>query len=131
MTQRGSDVRSVPNQDLRPAGALDLELALERVSGDMELLHEIAELFLGDVGRMIGDIDAAVTAKDPHALDRSAHALKGCVASFGAQGVYDAALALERMGRSGDLTLMQPEYQTLRTHLERLESDLRALLAVP
>jgi HPt (histidine-containing phosphotransfer) domain-containing protein len=130
MTEKVSEGSSVPNQDLRPAGALDLDLALERVSGDMELLHEIAELFLGDVDRMMGDIDAAVAGKNAHALDRSAHALKGCVSSFGAQGVYDAALALERMGRLGDLTLMEPVHRTLRAELRQLESDLRGLLAL-
>lgn len=109
--------------------ALDLKLALSRVGGDTVLLHEIALLFLSDSERMMQEIDQAVSARDPKALDRAAHTIKGCVSSFGAQGLYEASLALERMGRSGDLANVDREHQTLRTEMALLEFDLRALTA--
>jgi two-component system sensor histidine kinase/response regulator len=111
------------------APALDRDLALSRVGGDLELLQEIALLFLSDSCRMLQEIEKAVAARNAGSLDRAAHTVKGCVSNFGAQGLYDAALALERMGRSGDLSNMEPAYSRLRMEMLQLESDLRALTA--
>ena len=111
------------------ASSLDRELALSRVGGDLELLQEIALLFLSDSERMAREIEKSVQARDAQALDRSAHTLKGCVSNFGAQRLYDFSLALERMGRSGDLTNVEPVYRLLKTELVQLENDLRELTA--
>jgi HPt (histidine-containing phosphotransfer) domain-containing protein len=109
--------------------SLDRELALSRVGGDLELLQEIAVLFLSDSERMLREIASAVAARDPQALDRAAHTLKGCVSNFGAQRLYEASLALERMGRSKDLANVDPAYHMLKAEISQLESDLRALTA--
>lgn len=127
MTQetRGSAAAGTLNR----ARSLDRELALSRIGGDLELLQEIALLFLSDSGRMLDEIHKAVAAHNAGALDRAAHTLKGCVSNFGAQTLYEAALALERMGRSGDLSTVGPAYQQLRAELLQLETDLRELTA--
>jgi two-component system sensor histidine kinase/response regulator len=106
---------------------LDREVALSRVGGDLGLLQEIAALFLSDSDRMLREISNAVASRDAKALDRAAHTLKGCVSNFGAQRVYDAALALEQMGRRGDVTNVDPVFQQLEWEMHRLESDLRDL----
>lgn len=124
-----ADVTGPPPE--RAAKALDWELALSRVGGDADLLQEIALLFLSDSSRMLREIDQAVAARDSRALDRSAHTLKGCVSNFGAQRLYEAALALERMGRSGDLSNMRAKYLALRDELSQLERDLRAITPKP
>src|SRR5664279_1007875 len=96
------------------ARALDRELALSRIGGDLELLQEIALLFLSDSSRMLEEIHKAVVSRNASGLDRAAHTVKGCVSNFGAQELYDAALALERMGRSDDLSGVEPAYRRLR-----------------
>lgn len=111
------------------APALDKEVALSRVGGDLELLQEIAQLFIEDSSRMLSEIRTAVEMRDATKLDRSAHALKGCVSNFGAQQLYDAALTLERMGRGGDLAGVDPAFRSLEREVHRLEGDLQALLA--
>lgn len=121
---RGSSAGSAT---LIGAHALDRELALSRIGGDLELLQEIALLFLSDSSRMLDEIQKAVAARNAGALDRAAHTLKGCVSNFGAQGLYNAALALERMGRSGDLSAMEPTFQRLRGEILQLETDLKEL----
>ncbi len=126
MTESSGPLGAEP---LRPA--LDRELALSRVGGDLQLLQEIAELFLGDSDRMMSEVDRAVELNDAKALDRAAHTIKGCVSNFGAQALYDAALTLERMGRSGDLTDLHPRYRTLQLEMAQLVTDLRGLTAQP
>ncbi len=111
------------------APALDVELALSRLGGDRELFREIALLFLGDAGRMLREIEDSAAAGDPDALHRAAHTLKGCVSNFAADRVYDAALALERMGRAGDLSAVATALQTLKEQSIQLERALRMLIA--
>ena len=69
---------------------------------------------------------AAITRGDSQALQRAAHALKGTVRSFGAQAAGDAALRLEVMGRSGDLT----HAALAGAALEQAVADLERALAV-
>lgn len=117
------------NSTVRHDSALDKELALSRVGGDLELLQEIALLFLSDSERMAREIENSVQARDAKALDRSAHTLKGCVSNFGAQRLYELSLALERMGRAGDLEDVDPVFNLLKQEIHQLESDLRELTA--
>lgn len=116
----------VTEQQLRQ---LDESLALSRVGGDRDLLREVVELFLNDYPDVLEKIRAAVSRRDAGALEQHAHSLKGSVSTFGAQWAFDAALALERKGRSGDLSgieegLGQLEYAlgTLRPDLETLQT---------
>ena len=90
---RGSGAAACdPASELR---ALDRSLALSRVGGDVELLQEIAQLFLEDAPNMLAAIDLALRSGDAHALERAAHSLKGSVSNFGAQCAYEAAFSLE------------------------------------
>src|SRR5882762_4989073 len=82
---------------------LDEALALSRVGGDADLLREVIELFLDDYPQTLENIRSAVAAQDPTALEHQAHSLKGSVSTFGARRAFEAALALEKLGRSKDL----------------------------
>ena len=66
-----------------PESSLDRRLALSRVGGDMELLREIAALFLEECPRSLLEIHQAVTGEDAAKLENAAHSLKGSVANFG------------------------------------------------
>src|SRR5207248_11684273 len=73
---------------------------LARVGGDRELLAEISRLFLDDAPRHLERIRTALDTRDGEALRRAAHGLKGAAANFDADGVVNAARALEEMGRT-------------------------------
>src|ERR1700676_33856 len=83
-----------------PESSLDRQLALSRVGGDLELLREIAILFLDECPRALLEIQRALAAEDAVKLENAAHSLKGSVANFGASAAVAAALRLEQMGRS-------------------------------
>jgi DNA-binding response OmpR family regulator/HPt (histidine-containing phosphotransfer) domain-containing protein len=101
--------------------AFDEEGALERLCGDSELLAAAAEIFLGDMPRML----AAIEAADGPALASAAHELKGAAANLSATALATAAAELEQAGRSGDTT----ESQSLCSALRRQADRLRPLLA--
>jgi CheY-like chemotaxis protein len=106
---------------------LDESLALSRVGGDADLLKEVVELFLDDYPSTFEKIRSAVATRDAAALEHHAHSLKGSVSTFGANRAFEAAFALERQGRSGDLTGVQDGLSRLEQALEALRPELVSL----
>jgi len=108
-----------------PAGAVfDQQATLVRVKGDREMLQEIVQLFRAEAPELLAAIRASMARGDGHALQRAAHSLKGTVRSFGAQAAGDAALRLEEMGRSGDLTQAALACAELEKEVANLEQAL-------
>ena len=105
---------------------LDCAVALERLGGDEELLREVAGLFLDEYPMLMDEIRSAAQARDADALQRAAHSMKGSVSNFGADGVYQAAFALEKKGRSGDL---EPCIERLACALAHIHPALVVLAA--
>jgi HPt (histidine-containing phosphotransfer) domain-containing protein len=81
---------------------LNKETALSHVDGDMQLLSELALMFLEDYPRLIEEAQSAITQNDGAVLERSAHTLKGRLAFFGITGIHKSISHLEIMGRTGD-----------------------------
>jgi two-component system sensor histidine kinase/response regulator len=106
---------------------LDEAVALSRVGGDVELLREVVGLFLDDYPQSLDLIREAVASGDQSGLERHAHSLKGSVSTFGAQEAFDAALALEKQGRSGDLAHSQDGLRRLEHAMLELRPELEAL----
>jgi HPt (histidine-containing phosphotransfer) domain-containing protein len=106
---------------------LNRALALSRVGGDEDLLREIAGLFLDDYPHLVVKIQESLAANDANGLERASHSLKGSVANFGAEPAYQAALELERIGRSNDLTQARAAYQRLEESLHSLQPELLSL----
>jgi two-component system sensor histidine kinase/response regulator len=105
----------------------DRALALSRVGGDLELLREIAHLFLEDSPNLLRAIESALEAGEADRLERAAHSLKGAVANFGAPQVYQAALHLEMVGRGKDLATARRAFERLESSLKALQPELKAL----
>ena len=106
----------------------DLNAAIARVEGDMDLLKEIALLFLEDAPAMLSDLRLAVENSDALAVEKTAHRLKGSVANFGAQAALEAVRKLEQLGRDKDLTDAGIVLPRLELELTRLNLELEALL---
>ena len=105
----------------------DRALALSRVGGDVELLKEIAVLFLNDYPKSLSELHQAVESGDARMLERTAHGLKGSVSNFGARPVVDAALQLETMGRAQKLVEVEQVLHTLELALAVLRPELESL----
>ena len=106
---------------------LDESLALSRVGGDFELLREVVGLFLDDYPNALEKIKSALAANDASGVEHHAHSLKGSVSTFGAKNVFEASLALEKLGRSGNLSGAAEGLRTLESALASLRPELEAL----
>ena len=104
--------------------------AMDRVGGDAGLLREIAALFLDDAPDMMEKVREAIGRRDPDALERAAHSVKGCVATFGAAPAVEAARELELAGRSRNLSEIGPALARLEAALQKLTPEL-SLVAKP
>jgi two-component system, sensor histidine kinase and response regulator len=105
----------------------DQAAAMDRVGGDLELLIELAGMFLDDQPRMMDEIKVAVDSCDGESLHRSAHAIKGAVGNFSAQQAFDAALKLEMLGRGNDFADAKSAFESLEEALGELEPALSSL----
>jgi CheY-like chemotaxis protein/HPt (histidine-containing phosphotransfer) domain-containing protein len=100
---------------------------LARVGGDRALLAEISRLFVEDAPRHLQKIREALDARDGESLRRAAHGLKGAAANFDAEGVVNAARALEEIGRSGEPDAQDAAWNSLTAEMEQLVTMLRTV----
>jgi HPt (histidine-containing phosphotransfer) domain-containing protein len=106
---------------------LDRKVALLRVGGDVELLREIAGLFLETYPELVSELREANKKGDAKALERGAHGLKGSVANFGAPAVVEAAKTLETLGRAQKMDEASVALRNLEIALAALHPELEAL----
>jgi CheY-like chemotaxis protein len=110
-----------------PAPAFDMNQALDRMDGDVELMKELAGLFLDECPQRMADIHAAILRRDPSGLKKSAHVLRGSVANFGARAATEAARRLETSGRDQDWSDVEAAWAALEEAIAGLTPALAKL----
>ncbi len=104
--------------------AVDQTALMSYLGGDVELLKEVVRLFLAESPRCLSQIRKAIRDRDQKSLESASHALKGSVGNLFAQPATEAAWALERMGREGNLAAAEEAYATLEKEIGRLQLAL-------
>jgi PAS domain S-box-containing protein len=112
-----------------PGAPVNRAAALERVGGDLDLLGELAGMFLEGCPQQLAELRAAIDRSDAAAVQRLAHDLKGAVGALGAGPAFEAALRLETMARGGDLAEAGAACAALEEALTRLRPVLAAWAA--
>ncbi len=113
---------------LNATDIIDAATVIARMGGNYKLLNEIARVFLGDCAQLLSEVEKAVQNGDCTAVERSANNIKGAVGNFAAKSAFEAALKLEMLGRSGDLTHAQGAFENLKEKIVNLEYALMNLL---
>jgi len=117
-TSSPSNARSAP---ATPAAAIassariDVELALERTGGDLDLAKELGALLLEEAPKWLADLDAALARGDGATAARAAHTLKGQADHWGAKTAFEHAKRIELAARAGRLA----DAKTAAPHLRR------------
>jgi two-component system, sensor histidine kinase and response regulator len=104
--------------------ALDEVGLLKLVGGNRQLVGELAEMFLEDLGPRVTEITAAVSERNADRLRSGAHLLCGSAGSLKAGVVAAAAGVLEGMGRSGELAEVQHALAELNVAIASLRPRL-------
>ncbi len=105
---------------------IDDQILDECYLGDDELIADVVQVFMEQKDIQVGDVAAAVKARDALAVGRAAHKLKGGLLTIGAAAAGDAALRLEKMGKGSDLSGAEKALASLHTELDRLVEALKA-----
>jgi HPt (histidine-containing phosphotransfer) domain-containing protein len=111
-----------------PSGASDAifdeQAALRHTGGDRKLLRKIVNLFRADATASLKKIGRALSRRNAEALWTTAHALKGSLATIGAQAARRTAGDIERLGRTGSFDGARELYATLQQQLRALDRML-------
>jgi PAS domain S-box-containing protein len=117
-----------PDEEASPPIGFDLATALGRVDGDLELLRELAGLFLGECPQRMAEIRRAIDERDGPGLQQAAHYLKGSVGNFGARQAFEAAGRLVRDGRDRNWERAGQNRAALEEAIGRLEPAFAQLV---
>jgi PAS domain S-box-containing protein len=79
------------------------EKALSAVGDDPALLAELVAIFVDDYPKRLAELHDAIEAGDAERVGQAAHAIKGAVATFGAESARRFAARLEDTAREGRL----------------------------
>ena len=91
----------------------DLESAVDRVGGNIELLVEICGMFMDLWEESQGDFQTALAAQDHDEIRRVAHRIKGSAGNLSAGVVAEAAAELELSGADGEIETVEALVQKL------------------
>jgi PAS domain S-box-containing protein len=130
----GTGKRAVPPAritapNVAPDLVWDRSVALARVGHDLELLRELAGVFLQEAPRLVEEIRSATLKNNAALLKTTAHALKGSIDSFAAKRPFDAARRLETLGRQQDLAGAPEALAVLGREVDRLKEALLEFVA--
>ena len=107
------------------------EVALERLDGSRDLLHDVVEFFFEDSPELLEEIHASLEHGDGRRVERAAHSLKGLSANLEAPEVVEAARRLEQMAHQGDLAAGGLLIASLEQQIARLKEALNGYFEVP
>src|SRR3954471_10934247 len=102
---------------------------LERVDNDWEFLGDTVLMLADDGPILLAEIRRSAQAGDAPGVGRAAHTLKGMISNFCAAEAQSDALAVGEIGKSGDLSNVDPALQKLETQLTALVADLNGFVA--
>jgi CheY-like chemotaxis protein len=122
--QTAATVEGSTTVEGREQEPMDTASALARTGGNVELLTEMAALFLRQLPALLTSLREAVTAGNANAIEGAAHKLRGCIGNFSAKPAFEAAMKLEVLGRDGNLSTAEPVLAELEKEIERLKSAM-------
>ncbi len=101
---------------------------LEELDGDLEFLAESVEILDEDSAKLMEQLKQAFAEQDADTVAKTAHTIKSMVGNFSADPAFNAALAVETMGRNADLSLGAAAIEELESTIGQLQQALHEFL---
>ena len=106
----------------------DQDAALHSTGGSMEVLRDIAELFLQEYPVWLEQLQQSIATSNADVLRRTAHSVKGSSSYFGTEAIQHLAQKLETMGREQSMADAEEVFAELKRLLELLAPALENFL---
>jgi CheY-like chemotaxis protein/HPt (histidine-containing phosphotransfer) domain-containing protein len=129
MAPQGAVAAPPAEEPVRRPAVFDREDGLARVEGMIDVLADMASLFLDEQTSLVQTMTDAFAAGDSQTVADTAHRLKGSAGLLGATGTFIAARDLDDLAKAGDMQSAQPAWETLQSELALLEPELRSFIA--
>lgn len=126
--QRPATAPVLPLPEKARHDVFDRQAALRRTLGKVEILNDMARMFIGDAPMALARMQNAIASGDAKALGGEAHRIKGSAAIFEARAVVDQATRLEAIGRSGNLADAPACLAQFESDLGIFSASLQAML---
>jgi CheY-like chemotaxis protein len=104
------------------------EQLISDLGDDEDLLKTLIQLFLDSTPKLLGELDAALLARNAGALERAAHSLKSSVGNFGAKHAMQLAQSIEFAGKNGELNEASEKVSELHEEMKRVMVALQEML---
>jgi CheY-like chemotaxis protein len=117
-----------PKPGVSQADYLDVESLLQRVSRDLEILHEMSGLFHEDGHRLIQELNQVYQQNDIVGVRRIAHELKGASLTLSATILHQRLGKIEALARDHKMTDIEPILNQLPFIFKQTQQALDALL---
>jgi len=102
---------------------------LQRVDDDWDFLDETVQMLSAEGPALVEEIRRSAAAGDAPGVARAAHTLKGMISNFCSPAAHASAIAVERIGKDGDLAVLPDLLDALEDRLNTLIVDLTGFLA--
>ncbi len=103
---------------------VDFEEALDNLEGDVELLHDVAEIFMDRGRTQLETISRAIVDGDFRTTMIEAHGMKGGASNFCAGRFTNAALGLEMLAKSETLVGAEALFEVMRREFDNLAAAI-------
>ncbi len=108
------------------AGTIDLNAALDALDGNVQLLRELAVIYIEDTPQVIEELDTAIQEGDDQVARRAVHSLKGLSSTFFSEDTTNLAGRLEeRIANHGVTAIKEAEIDELKSNIRRLSETLK------
>jgi CheY-like chemotaxis protein/HPt (histidine-containing phosphotransfer) domain-containing protein len=114
-----------PVKTASEAMVFNREIFLQRMMGDEEFAHDVADGFLEELPAMLGMLKEQIDRGDCELIWKQAHKMKGSAGNVGGEALRNVALEVEQAGKDGDLTEVARCIPELETQVARLNEALR------
>lgn len=115
-------------KEISEAPILDRGALATRVGGDSDLIKTMLNMFHEDYPKRVNDLKSALDEGNATHVQRVAHTIKGCAGNLGGMQASAAALEVELLGRSGDLSQGRAAVTKLEESIDELFAALESLV---
>ena len=118
----------MPHSQELPLAVFDRDGVLDLVDGEVELLQELAEMFLDDLPGQVELIQSALAASDASAVNLVTHQLKSSVGNLGGRAAHEVIHKLEDASREDNLADANEQFAICQRELEQFQAALSDFL---
>ncbi|WP_310598670.1 ATP-binding protein [Desulfobulbus sp.] len=104
------------------------EAVLLRLRENVGDITPVVAVFLRSLDRRLAELDKAVRARDPEAINKVAHTMKGSSSQFGAEELAQLCLLAEQIGKSGKMQQIDRLHGQIIRSVDRVKRFFTELL---